>query len=271
MTNSRYLIAFASLLLTACGGGGGADSSSLSSSSDAGKVLSAQESMARDINSFINTVASTQSTDSDANLTGIWIEAAGDIRSENGLVDGMSTSSDTVDRIYHVHFVMDNGNSIDVSDCSTALTLYTFHFDEQGNVIWSNFKGDGTKPVGTVTHNKQIDFGTTRYVGSKTTSTTDVSFSGDYTSQWIKLNTSLQAAIGKLSGSGLSKEVACANLLTSTGEVNGDDSESFSVLFRDKNADWLSSDSSNGDDPPIRTGKTFTLYVSGAKVQFKLY
>lgn len=270
MTSTRYLIALAPFLLTACGGGGGSSAThSSTTSGDGAKTLSAQEVVERNVSDFIDTMAASQSGAADGNLTGIWIEAAGDIRSESGVVEGSSYSSDTTDTIYHVHFVMDNGNSVDVSDCSTALTLYTFHYDEGGNVLWSNFKGDN-KPVGTITGNKQIDFGTTPYTGSKTTSSTDLTFSGTYTSQWIKLNSSLQATIGRLSGAGVAKDIACANLVTSTGTVDGDDSETFRVLFRDKDADWMASDSSTGDDLPTRSGKTFTLYVDGVKVLFKL-
>ncbi len=272
MTPTRFLIALAPFLLTACGGGGGSDGSSSGGSSggsESGRTVTPQAAVERNINDFINTLAASQSGATDADLTGVWIEAAADIRNENGVVDGSSYSGDTIDTIYHVHFVMDNGNSIDVSDCSTALTLYTFHYDDSGNLVWSNFKGD-TKPVGTLTNNKQIDFGTTAYTGSKTTSSTDTTFSGDYTSRWIKLNTSLQATIGRLSGSGFGKDIACANLSSRSGEVDGDEVESYSVLFRDKDAEWISSTSADGDEAPTRSGKRFTLDIEGANVTFTL-
>ena len=271
MKQTRYLLALAPFLLTACGGGGG--SSTTGNSYDTGdnaKDVTPQAQVTRNVDDFISDVARTQSSSADANLTGVWIEVAGDIRNTNGVADGSSTNSDTVDTIYQVHYLMDNGNSIDVSDCSTALTLYTFHFDASGNVIWSNFKGDD-KPVGTVTNNKQLDFGTTHYTGSKTNSTSDLSYSGDYTSKWIKLNGTLQSTIGKLYGTGISKNVSCANLVTTTGTVDDNYSESFKALFRDDKGDYLATDSSSGDDLPTRSGKTFTLYVEGVKVTFTLY
>lgn len=263
MNKSPLLIALVPLFLTACGGGGGSGGADSSSPSPSG-----QTPLQRNVADFSATLVAGRAT-TDTDLTGIWMEVSGDARTEEGTAEGRSLSSQSSDEIYRVHFLMDNGSSIDVSDCSTTLSLYTFHKDDNGNVVWSNFKGD-PKPVGSVSNKNLIDFGTTDYSGARTNSQSDISYSGQFTSRWVKLSADLQDTIGTLSGAGMNRQIACSSFISSSGTLNGDDAESYAVLFRDSNADWLDTDSDSGNDAPVRSGKSFTLYANGTKVRFTL-
>ncbi len=274
MKTIKLLVTLTPFILAACGGGGsGGSSGSDSSASPAGDTplttSAQQQQISANIDDFSSQLEAAQSTLSTSSLTGIWMEVAGDIRTENGVSDGETLAAEYTDTVYRVHFVQDNGSSVDVSDCSSALTLYTLHYNDSHQLVWSNFKG-ATKPVGTVSNNRIIDFGTTTYSYPKATASSEITYSGDYSSRWIKLSDDLQASIGTLGGYGRTKQISCAAIVTGEGTRNDDLAAPYSVLFRDAGGDWLATDETSGNAPPTRSGKAFSMVYDGANVRFTL-
>lgn len=275
MKNAKLLVALAPFLLTACGGGSGGNTAS---TSEAGVTVESpapdstsqqQREMAASINSFSTQAQSAAGATSGENLTGVWLEASGNIWSETGIEDGESVEGSYVDTIAHVHFVKDNGTSIDVSDCSSSLRLYTFHFEGDHQLVWGNFPGN-VKPVGTIRDNRVIEFGSTDYSHSKTTANGSSDSSGHFSSRWVKLSSDIGSSIGSLSGYGTNKAISCANILTREGERNGEDAHFYSATFRDTAGEWIFSDSNTGNDNPTRDGIQFSMSYDGAPVKFTL-
>lgn len=132
MRKIKLLAVLLPFALSACGGGGSAGGNA--SSTDTGtsgspttttKDITPEQQLSRNIDDFIAAVQASHAGVASDSLTGIWIEASGKVWNESGYRSGASFSDDHTDTIYKVHFVMDNGNSVDVSDCSKALTLYS--------------------------------------------------------------------------------------------------------------------------------------------------
>lgn len=274
MKNAKLLVALAPLILTACGGGSGGNASDASGTVPAespatDSTSQQQQEMAASINSFTTQAQSAAGATSDENLTGVWLEASGNIWSESGTEDGESVDGSYVDTIAHVHFVKDNGTSVDISDCSSALRLYTFHFDGANQLVWGHFPGDN-KPVGTIRNNRVIEFGSTDYSSSKTTANGSSDSSGHFSSRWVKLSSDIGSSIGTLSGYGSNKTISCANILTREGERNGEDAHFYSATFRDTTGEWIFSDSNTGNDNPTRDGIQFSMSYDGAPVKFTL-
>ena len=280
MKKINLLVAFLPLFLSACGGGGSAtgtndsapnnlNSTGASSGSTSASTSSEQAAIDANINDFISAVQATHGTTPATNLTGIWIEAAGKLWTDTGYKNNASYSASYTDTLYKVHFLTDNGSSVDVSDCGKALTLYSFHFDGAGHIIWSNFQGD-TKPLGTITDDRLIDFGTTEYSLSATTSTSTSDIKGSYTSRWIKLSDSFTASIGTLTGIGSPIDVSCTSILTGTGTVNNTATSYYSVDFRDTSGSWFSTSNLSGSPAPTRSGTVFSMTYTGVPVKFTL-
>lgn len=274
MKTIKLLVTLTPFIITACGGGGsGASTGSDASANQTGNTTPApmtrQQQVDATIADFSGELEAQQSATADASLSGIWMEVAGDIRTETGTSNGETVNGDYVDSIYRVHFVQDNGSSVDVSDCSTALTLYTFHYNDSRQLVWSNFKG-ATKPVGTISNNKVIDFGTTAYSYPRATANSDITYSGDYSSRWIKLSNNRQDSIGTLGGYGRTKQISCASIVTGEGTLNEDLAAPYTALFRDRDGDWLSTDNSSGNAAPTRSGARFDMTYDGADVRFNL-
>ncbi|HVL01281.1 MAG TPA: hypothetical protein VM553_15795 [Dongiaceae bacterium] len=276
MKDARILLACIPFLLTACGGGGSSSGSNSSTSDNVSQESPAPDSgsqqlreMEASVYGFSTQAQQAAGATSGEDLSGVWLEVSGNIWSESGVEDGESIEGSYQDRITHVHFVKDNGTSIDISDCSSALRLYTFHFSTDTQVTWSNFPGDNL-PVGTIKNNRVIEFGTTAYNSSKTTTTGSRDSSGQFTSRWVKLSSEVGASIGTLSGYGTRKNISCANILTREGERNGDNAHYYSATFRDTDGEWIFSDSESGNDSPSREGLQFSMSYDGAPVKFTL-
>jgi len=280
MKKIKLLLALAPFILSACGGSGGnnggdnpasdtLNTTTSKSGNTATQTVDQQQLVENNINDFVQSARAAGAVAVDSNLTGIWMEVSGKLWTESGYQDNASFSGDYNDTTYKVHFVMDNGNSVDVSDCGRALTLYSFHFDDAGNLIWTNFPGD-TKPVGTIANNTFINFGTTAFSGSSTTDTSTRDYSGNFTSQWIKLSSDLKASIGTLSGSGIMKDVSCASILLNDGTLNGDEVHHYTVDFRDTGGNWISTSDESGSAEPTRDGVVFSMTYIGIGVKFTL-
>lgn len=273
MNALKSLMLFTPCLLVACGGSGG--SSDTASPASTGEdtastpiVSASQQQINANIQEFSQLTQARQSGSSD-NLTGIWIEVAGDIRHESGTEDGESVSGESVENLYRVHFVSDNGTTVDVSDCSTTLTLHTLQYNDSGQLVWRSFKGEN-KPVGTVTDNRMIDFGTTAYQYPRITANADLTISGDYSSRWMKLSNDLDDSIGSLSGYGQRKPIRCTSLSSTDGSLNDEDVARYNALFRDASGDWLTTDQTSGNAAPVRDGTRFTMVYDSATVHFNL-
>lgn len=273
MKNVRLLFACVPLLLAACGGGGSSGSNAADTQAGGDSPTPGSNQQQRQMEASINTFSTQAQRAAGAvsgdNLSGVWLEVSGNIWSESGTAGGESVEGSYVDNITHVHFVTDNGNSIDVSDCTSSLRLYTFHLSAANQITWSNFAGDNL-PVGTIHNNRVIEFGATPYSHTKFSATDSISSSGTFTSRWVKLSSDIGSSIGTLSGYGTRKNISCANILTREGERNGDDAHAYNATFRDTDGEWLFSDSESGNDNPSREGLQFSMNYDGAPVKFIL-
>ena len=109
MNHLKWTLTFVALSLSACGGGGSSGTAATSSGS------SEQTYVEQQVNDMTSVFKQRQDAPGAANLTGTWIEAAGDVGIVSGKYNGNSLTGSWQDLGVQVYQVVDNGPSLTVT------------------------------------------------------------------------------------------------------------------------------------------------------------
>ena len=265
MNHLKWTLTFVALSLSACGGGGGSkDTASATSSGSSGQTYVTQQ-----VNDMTSAFKQRQDAPGATNLTGTWIEAAGDVGTASGKYNGSSLNSSWQDLGVQIYQVVDNGPNLTVTPCDTPSTHYTFTYNASGQVVQNS--SDPYSPVGDVTGNNDINFGVTPYTYHVTETTSDYTTQGQSTLHWIKLSTSLTANVGYISATGMSANLTCAYYYQSNYKLSGVAHHEYEVFMQDDNSNQYYATGGDSDALPTRTGNVFSLTYKGVPVTVTLY